>query len=206
MLFGITEHGRVYIVTHKIVSIGIPVGGISGLIVAVHAYFKGIGPFLSILLGAIGAATSYLPALALVWVNDNHPDLFRYAIVLLTLIYILICILTAFRDNKATNSDQIKDLLKNDDVKSTLLEPLYYTFKTKSYRYKSTKFGLLDEVSDTVNSMSGESVLHYVMWCIMVLVLVMEFLLFSPKFADLNIPFSGDDNQATQELIEEEAQ
>lgn len=206
LIFGITEHGRVYIVTHKIISIGIPLGGVSGIIVAVHTYFKGIGPFLSILAGVVGALTSALPALALVWVNDNYPELFQYAIVALTLIYMLICQLTAFRENKATNSDLIKDLLNNDDVKSTLLEPLYYTFKTKSHRYKSTKFGMLDEISDTVNSMSGESVMHYVMWCIMALVLVMEFVIFSPKFADVNLPFSGSDNTAPQELIEGEVQ
>ncbi|MBQ9356690.1 MAG: protein kinase [Prevotella sp.] len=206
LIFGFTEHGRVYIVTHKLISIGLTVGGVSGLIVGVHSYFKGIGPFLSIVLGAVGALTSYLPAMALVWVNDTYPALFQYAVVLLTLLYMLICMLTAFRENKATNSELIKDLLSSDDVKSTLLEPLYYTFKTKSHRYKSTKFSMLDEVSDTVNSMSGESVMHYVMWCIMALMLVLEFILFSPKIADVGLPFSDSANQPVQELNEGLAQ
>ena len=73
-------------------------------------------------------------------------------------------------------------------MKSSLLEPLYYTFKTRSQRYKGTKFGMLDELSDHVKSLSGESVMHYVLWSMMVLVLVLEFCLFSGKLLDAPLP------------------
>ncbi len=197
LILGIQESGREYILQHKLLTIGLPVGGMSAIIVGVYFYFKGVGPFLSFVLGAVGAATSYLPMTALAWVNENHPDWFCYTIVLLTLVYMLVCHLTAFKEGKSANFTDIKDILANDDVKSSLLEPLYYTFKTKSHRYKSTKFGMLDEVRDQVNSMSGESVLHYALWCIMALILVLQFVVFSPKLLDTPLPFNDNGNQQT---------
>ena len=76
-----------------------------------------------------------------------------------------------------------------DDIQSTLIEPLYYTFKTKSYRFKGSKFGLLDDVSDQVRSISGESVLHYILWSLLVAGLVAEFVVFSPKLLNLRNPY-----------------
>jgi hypothetical protein len=77
----------------------------------------------------------------------------------------------------------------DDDIKSTLLEPLFYTFKTKSYRYKGSKFGLLDDVTNQVRSYSGESVLHYILWSLLVAVLVMEFVVFSPSLMNVRNPY-----------------
>ena len=64
-----------------------------------------------------------------------------------------------------------------DDIKTQLIEPLYYTFKQKSFRFKGSKFSLLDEVSEQVRSISGESVAHYILWGIMVGWLVVEMLI-----------------------------
>ena len=71
--------------------------------------------------------------------------------------------------------------LKKEDIKSTLLEPLYYTFKTKSQRYKASHFSVLDEVDDQIHSISGESVIHYLLWMLLVIVMILELCLFSPK-------------------------
>ena len=157
-------------------------------------------------MGILGGATAYLPAVALTYVSDNYPSLFTYAIIFITLIYILLCHLTAFKESHSANADLIKDLLNNDDVKSTLLEPLYYTFKTKSHRYKSTKFGLLDEMNDTVKSMSGESVIHYVLWCLMALVFILEFSIFSSHLMNANLPFTDNGEQEVQVINEGNAQ
>lgn len=79
-----------------------------------------------------------------------------------------------------------------DDIKSTLLEPLYYTFKQKSFKFKGSKFGMLDDVTNQVRSISGESVLHYILWSIMVGILLMEMIVFSPKL--LNYPNPNTEN------------
>ncbi len=81
----------------------------------------------------------------------------------------------------------ISEVLQND-IKSTLLEPLFYTFKTKSYRFKGSKFGLLNDVTDQVRSISGESVLHYILWSVLVLVFVLDFIIFSPSLLNVSNP------------------
>lgn len=75
----------------------------------------------------------------------------------------------------------IREVLTSEDVNTSLLEPLYYTFKTKSYRYKSSKFGLLDDISNQVRSYSGESVVHYLLWGLLMLIMIFEFCLLSPS-------------------------
>lgn len=185
-VFGITNPS--YLFSHKLLSIGLPLGTMTGIIVGVRSYFKGFGPMLATLWGLFGALSAAIPIYILSAVHQNIPGMLGVAIAVVTGLYVLVCHLTSFREGHASDTDAIHDLLKNDDVKSTLLEPLYYTFKTKSQRYKSTKFGLLDEVSDQVRSLSGESVIHYVLWSVLALIMVIEFCLFCPKLFDVSLP------------------
>ena len=99
----------------------------------------------------------------------------------------LICHLTDFRGDQKADSKLISEVLDND-VKSTLLEPLYYTFKTRSYKFTGSKFGLLNDVTDQVRSISGESVLHYVLWSILALIFVLNFIIFSPALMNVGNP------------------
>ena len=91
----------------------------------------------------------------------------------------------------------------DDDIKSTLLEPLYYTFKTKSYRFKGSKFGLLDDVTDQVRSISGESVLHYVLWSLLALIFVVDFIVFSPSLMNVKNPSTEDVDPNSIEIIQQ---
>jgi hypothetical protein len=52
---------------------------------------------------------------------------------------------------------------------------------------------LLDDVANQVRSISGESVIHYVLWSLMVGMLVAEMVVFSPNL--LNINKSDIDNK-----------
>ena len=90
-----------------------------------------------------------------------------------------------------------------DDIKSTLLEPLYYTFKTKAYKFNGSKFGLLNDVTDQVRSISGESVLHYVLWSVLAFVLVLEFVVFSPTLLNVSNPNSDNLKASPTELIKQ---
>ena len=107
----------------------------------------------------------------------------------ITLIYMLVCHLTDFRGDEKADSRLISDVLEND-VKSNLVEPLFYTFKARSYKFKGSKFGLLNDVTDQVRSISGESVLHYVLWSLLMLVFVLSFVIFSPKMLNIDNPNS----------------
>ena len=127
--------------------------------------------------------------------GQSHPSLFNITIAVISLVYMLICHLTDFRGDQKADSKLISEVLDND-IKSSLLEPLYYTFKTKSYRFKGSKFGLLDDVTEQVRSISGESVLHYVLWSILALIFVVMFVVYSPSLMNVKNPNS-------EELVEE---
>ena len=99
----------------------------------------------------------------------------------------LVCHLTDFRGDQKADSKLISEVLDND-IKSMLLEPLYYTFKTKSYKFNGSKFGLLNDVTDQVRSISGESVLHYILWSMLALIFVLDFIIFSPSLLNVSNP------------------
>ena len=183
-IFGVPS--KDYVLEHPMLTIGIPVGGPLAVIFASRAYFRGYGFVISCLWGLVGYLSSWLPVMALRYVNSTFPSLFVPAIVAITLIYIIICHFTDYRSVTKGDSQLVSEVMDDHDIKSTLLEPLYFTFKQKSYRFKGSKFGLLDDVSNQVRSISGESVIHYILWSLMVGLLVAELVVFSPNLLNIN--------------------
>jgi hypothetical protein len=183
LLFGVTK--REYILSHAFLTIAMHVGGVSALIVALSAFFRGYGFVLSCFWGLLGFASSYLPILVLRKVDEINPDWFVPAIIVMTLIYMVICHLTGHRGDSKGDSQLINEVM-GDDIKSSLIEPLYYTFKTKSFKFKGSKFNMLDDVTNQVRSISGEAVLHYLMWSMMFALLVGEMVILSPKLLGKN--------------------
>lgn len=181
---------REYVLEHAILTIGLPVGGASALIVGIRTFFKGYGFVLSFLCGAVGASSSLLPIWALRFTEANMPLLFIPVIILFTAIYIIICHLTDFRRESQEDKKFINEIL-DDDIKSTLIEPLYYTFKTKSYKFRGSKFGMLDDVQNRIRSIAGESVLHYILWSLMAAFLVIEMIVYNPHLLNVDNPYSG---------------
>ena len=179
--------GRDYLLRNSFVTIALPLGGMSAFIVATRAYFRGYGFVFSVLWGLLGALSSAIPILVLKFLNGSYPSLFNIAIVVMTAVYMLICHMTDFRGDQKADNKLINEVL-GDDIQSSLIEPLYYTFKTKSFKFKGSKFGVLDDISDQVRSVSGESVLHYVFWSILVAVLLAEFVVFSPSLMNVRNP------------------
>jgi hypothetical protein len=161
----------------------------TGIIVATRSFFKGYDFLFSFFWGLVGAFTCFIPIIILKYIGASHPTLFNVAIVVITLIYMLVCHLTDFRGDEKADSRLISEVLEND-VKSNLIEPLFYTFKARSYKFKGSKFGLLNDVTDQVRSISGESVLHYVLWSLLMLVFVISFVVFSPKMLNVANPNS----------------
>lgn len=186
LIIGVT--GRDFMLRHSFITIGIPLGGMTAVIVATRSYFRGYGFMLSLFWGFVGALSSLIPILILKYLNGHSPGMFNISIVLMTLVYMLVCHLTDFRGDQKADNKLINEVLQ-DDIQSTLIEPLYYTFKTRSYHFKGSKFGMLDDMSDQVRSISGESVLHYILWSLLVAVLVTEFVVFSPSLLNIRNPY-----------------
>ena len=199
VIFGISNHDEV--MAHTSVTILLPVGGVTAIIVGLRAFFRGYGFVLSALWGLLGLLTSLAPIVLLKYVNNAHPDMFVPAVIAVTLIYMLICHFTDYRrDNKTDN--QLINQVMEDDVKSGLMEPLVYTFKQRSFKFKGSKFALLDDVTNQVRAISGESVLHYIVWSIMAAILVLEMLLFNPKIMNYQIPDKDHMNLSPKAVIE----
>ena len=182
---------RAFLLGHSNLTMFLPLGFMSGVIMAVRSFFKGYGALMSMLFGAVGAASAYIPIYLLKFVNNSWPSMFGLTIVAITLIYIVICHLSDFSRDDKSNIQAVEGLLSVDDMKSSLVEPLYYTFKTRSYKFKSSKLNMLDEVEDRVRSVSGESVLHYVLWSLFMIVLIAEFCVYSPKIMNVKNPDLG---------------
>ena len=179
LLFGLDD--RSYIFKHHIMTIVLPLGGMTGIIVGTRSYLKGYGAMMSFVFGGLGLLTSFLPYYVLRYIDGHSPSLFHPGVILFTVLYALAAWLTDFSRDQNTDSKFINETLKRQDVKSTLLEPLYYTFKSKSQRYKASHFGVLDEIDDQLHSVSGESVIHYFLWSLLAVIMILELCLFSPK-------------------------
>ena len=198
LIFGVENPA--YILQHSFMSVGLPLGGMTAVIVGTRAFFRGYDVVFSFLWGLLGWVSSFIPIIILKYMGQSHPSLFNITIVAITLVYMLICHLTDFRGDQKADSKLISEVLEND-IKSSLLEPLYYTFKTKSYRFKGSKFGLLNDVTDQVRSISGESVLHYVLWSMLALIFVLDFIIFSPSL--LNVSNPGAATLTPSEIIKQ---
>jgi hypothetical protein len=179
--------GRDFLLEHSGMSIVLPLGGMSAIIIGTRAYFKGYGFILSCLWGLLGILSSYIPVMLLKYINGSMPSMFVPVILILTAAYMAICHFTDFRSDTNSENLLVSEIM-DDDVKSTLLEPLYYTFKEKKYKFKGSNFGLLDDVTNQVRSLSGESVLHYILWSALVGILLLELILFSSSLLNVKNP------------------
>ncbi len=122
-------------------------------------------------------------------------------IILFTLIYTAIRYFTDYsRDRKGDN--KLINQVMDNDIKSTLLEPLYYTFKQKSYRYKGSKFGLFEDVQNQIHSVAVESVIHYIMWCFLIGAFLMEMIVFSPHLMNVKNPNLNKGISVKEEMIQ----
>ena len=112
----------------------------------------------------------------------------------------LICHFTDYNRDSKTENLFINEVME-DDVKTSLMEPLIYTFKQKSFKFKGSKFSLLDDVTNQVRSISGESVLHYKVWTLMIALLLLEMVLFNPKL--MNYQVKDKMNLSPNKVIEQ---
>lgn len=177
LVFGLDD--RTYIFKNPLKTIIYPLGITTGLIVGVRAYFRGYGALASTLFGGFGLITAFAPFYALRFIDREVPALFHVVVLLFTAVYAFVAKISDFSRDEKADAKFINETLKKEDIKSTLLEPLYYTFKTKSQRYKASHFSVLDEIDDQIHSISGESNIHYALWSLLVIVMIVELCLFS---------------------------
>lgn len=202
LLYGVTGHDYL-LREHWAVSMILPVGGMLGIVVGIRAFFRGYGFLMSVLWGSLGVAVSFALLYALRFVDSHLPDYFNVVVALLTVLFMVVVHFTDFRRDNQTDASFVRGVLNGEDIKASLLDPLYYTFKTKSLRYKSSKFGVLDDLNDQMRSVAGETSIHYALCSILMAILIAMFFAFSPRFIDMKLPSKQDMKQEQiMELIE----
>lgn len=194
--------GRDFLFRHSLLAIGLPVGGMTAVIVGLRAYFRGFGFVMSSIFGLLGALSSWIPITVLRTVDHSAPLLFIPAAIVITLIYMAICHVTDFHSESKEDNQMVNEVME-DDIKSTLLEPLYYTFKQKSFKFKGSKFSMLDDVANQIRSLCGESVMHYILWSVMVALLLLEMIVFSPKLLNVPNPDVEDIRMSPSEIVDQ---
>lgn len=185
LLFGVGNHES--IVNHSLYTIGIPVGVMSGALLGVRAYFRGNDTTITALWVIVGLLTSLIPIQILKFVQKSYPSAFVATIIAISLIYIAICLFSNRRKTAEDHAKLLKEVL-GDDVKTQLIEPLYYAFKTKSHSYKGVKFSLVDEIEDQFVADSTYRIAHFVLWSIMLILLLAELILYSPHLMNYPMP------------------
>jgi serine/threonine protein kinase len=190
-----------FFVDHVLWTVGFPVGVCTGIIVAVREYFKGFGISMSILFGLLAMLTAAIPAFLLKYIYNYMPSLLLFSVILLSVVYAIICHFSDIGKHK-TDMASLNEAL-DDDINSTLIEPLYYTFKTKSYKYKGSKFSALEDISNQVSSLAGETIIHYLLWSVFFLVLILELVFFSPRIINARNPNFEQLKSDYQQLIKQ---
>lgn len=169
LIFGVPD--RMYVLRNAAIVIGLPVGIMTAVIMGTRAYFRAYGFFISAIWGLLGGLSAYIPILILNFVHHDHTRLFVPTIIVITLLYVLVCHLTDFSREMRQGAEMVGKVL-DEDIRSSLIEPLYYTFKTKRTKFKGGKFDMYDDAIDRINGVAGESVMHYVLWSIMAAVML----------------------------------
>lgn len=196
--FGISNRNA--LLDNLLLAVFLPVGGVSACIVAAKGFFKGYGVLMILLFGLLGSLMALVPAMTL-WLASGVSDAaFMGIIVGFTLISIVIHHVMELRRERREDVKLMNQVI-DDDIKSNLIEPLYYTFKTKSFKYKGAKFGVLDEIQDRLKGVSNESVLHNFLWTLLMVLLVLEMVMFHPRLLNVRVPHISDKVQVSPGVI-----
>ena len=167
-------------------AVGVPIGIGTMVLCGVWAYFAGFGTSIICLSGFAGILSSFIPIQLMKWAGHSSPWLMVPMAVIIIAGYFTFAYWEC-RKKSLSNLNELNNVFK-EDINTSLLEPLYYTFKTKSFKYKGSNFGLLDDVVNVVKASSGELLIHYMMWCFFMGLLILEFICYHKYLLNLPVP------------------
>ncbi|MCF0197642.1 MAG: hypothetical protein HUK03_10540, partial [Bacteroidaceae bacterium] len=142
-----------------------------------RSYFRGHGFFVNTIWAAIGVLSSLVPAVV-VWYTANHyPTMVRWVVLLMSVLYIWFALRECMPKPAALANDETRNVFHVDENKA-LLERLFYTFKTKSFKFKGSNFGALDDMVGEANAARYESELTCTLWGVLLVILILVFVVF----------------------------
>lgn len=185
VIFGIDQTpnmvNHVYMYTALVV--GIPLGAM----LAVRNYFRGNGISLGFLwiLGAM--LFSLIPAAILSLCLHSYPTITRWAALAMSGTFLLLGLRYAFKKDAAGSLDELKVAFKVDEDES-LNEMLHYTFRSRTFKFKGSNFGLMDDAVGEAKSSSTEKVINCVMWSLVPGFLILSMIWFHSSILNHNGP------------------
>lgn len=185
VMFGLGDHKL--LLANKLYTIVLPAGGLVGMLMATKSFFSGNGFFITLLSALFGLCTSILPIAALTFVDNHFPSLFVPAVIVITFIYIWVGRMSNADKLAKQDKQTILDILE-DNEKTALVEPLYYTFKSRSNKFKGSKFNVLDDVEQRIGFSNISRSLHYLYLGLAVTILILEMMLYNRNLLNLDAP------------------
>ncbi len=166
--------------------IGVPVGGMLMLVAASWSYFHGNGILGTLLYALLGAATGALPVWLLRLIGESHP----YWLVVCSVLMVAGCTGLAFWTGQKKSLYRYGDLkpLMQENINSTLLDPLYFTYRQRASQFKGSAYKTLEDAMAVMNATRVELFVHYLLWIALMLVLTLLFVCFHADLFDLDVP------------------
>lgn len=181
MAFGLeeTDNMKNHVFMYTMLSVGIPFGSM----LAVRNYFRGNGFLLGLLFVVLGVLLSIIPAFILSMCLGTA-GMARWAALGMSLLYMGVGLKYAFgKGTVGSSASELKEAFDVDE-RNALSEILYYTFRTRSFKFKGSNFSLMDDAVGEVQSNSTEKVINCVMWSLVPACLILSMLWFHSSFLD----------------------
>lgn len=152
----------------------------------IKAFFMSPGVILSVFIMLGGVILNLIPAAAGYWWITNHPDQIMLTLNGLSFFYLLI-FFTSWVKKTSLKVRKLKPLL-NSTLESTLIDPLYFTYKSTASKYLGTNTKAMEDAIDVVEIARRKLVQLYSIWIFLVLMFLAIYTYFCPELIGGKIP------------------
>lgn len=153
----------------------------------VRSYFRGHGFLVNIVWALLAISLSFIPAFMIKLMSISHPGMLRWMVLGMSSIYIYFALRECLQRPTNLTGQNIDQVFEVDENK-ILLEKLYYTFKARSFKFKASNFGAMDDLAGESNAARYEVELKCIIWSILLCVLVLIFVIYHPSLLNRATP------------------
>lgn len=163
-----------------------PIFVIAILMFSLRSFYYASGVFLTIVTSICGAVLLTLPAWGAHWLIEKYPDQLTNIIMGLTILYIIIAFITGLM----RSTIKVRNLkpLCEEKVEMSLMEPLYFTYKTSVSKFRGSDYGALEDAIEVVRNTKRELRTHYLLWSMLVAIFIVLFVCYHPQFLGIEQP------------------
>ena len=172
---------------HAVYYVVLPVAPALMTMFVVRSYFRGHGFIVNIVWALLAICLSLIPAFMIKSVSIAHPGLLRWLVLFMSCIYVYFAMRACLQQPTNLNGAALDEVLHIDENKM-LMEKLFYTFKARSFKFKASNFGAMDDLAGESNAARYETELKCIIWSILLCVLVLIFVVYHPSLLNRATP------------------